>query len=270
MPIQSSPSVSGRVAGQSAIVSGAASGIGRATAILLAAEGARILVTDRDVPGTEAVALEITQGGGTARALRLDVTREDDWRAAVSEAEATWGDLNILAACAGIVSATPVVDTTEAEWRRVMSVNLDGVFLGCKHAGAAMRSRGGGSIVIISSASGIRAAAGAAAYATSKSALRMFAKTLALELAAGDPKVRVNTIFPGAVRTAMWKSAPGWEEQVRAAGGEEAAWTALGKASPLNRVSEPEEIAGAVLFLVSNDAAFLTGVELVIDSGYTA
>lgn len=270
MDSQGSPRASGRVAGQTAVVSGAASGIGRATSILLAAEGACVLVTDRDAAGAETVAQEITRAGGAARSLHLDVTREDDWRAAVRAVHEAWGKMDILVACAGIVSATPVVETTEAEWRRVMSVNLDGIFLGCKHAGAAMRAGRGGSIVILSSASGIRPAAGAAAYATSKAALRMFAKTLALELTAGEPKVRVNTVLPGAVRTPMWNFTPGWTEQVRTLGSEEAAWRAVAQSAPLQRVAEPEEIARAVLFLVSNDAAFLTGAELVIDGGYTA
>ena len=170
----------GRVAGKTALVSGGASGIGKATAMLLAREGARVVATDLDEAGARATAAEIAQGGGEAVGLRLDVTIEAHWEAVVQATIQKWGRLDILAACAGISFVCPVTETSLEEWRRVMAVNLDGVFLGAKQAARAMRRGSGGSMVIVSSASGIRAAAGASAYCTSKAAVRWMAKSLAL------------------------------------------------------------------------------------------
>ncbi len=255
-------------AGPVALVTGAGSGIGRAAAIRLANSGARVLCTDLDPAAAQQAAQAIRARSGTTESLPLDVTAEDQWQAAIRHAVAQWGRLDVLAACAGVSRARPIEGTTLQEWRAVLGVNLDGAFLGVKHAIAAMRSSGGGSIVIVGSASGIKAANGASAYATSKAALRMFARVAALECAAD--KIRVNLVHPGAVRTPMWQGMPFFRELVEKSGGEEAAWKEIARGAPLGRVAEPEEIAEAIAYLASDAAGFVTGAEIVADGGYTA
>ena len=186
----------GRVKGKVALVTGAASGIGRATALLLVREGARVAVTDIDEPEAQRVANAITENGGESISTKLNVTSESDWKAALSVTQARWGPVNVLVAGAGISFAKPVTEMSLEEWRRFMEVNLDGVFLGTKHAVGQMREGSGGSIVIVSSASGIKASPGASAYCASKAALRLFAKSVALECAENGDAVRVNTVHP--------------------------------------------------------------------------
>lgn len=249
------------------LVTGAASGIGRATAELFAAEGALVAVTDSDEAGARKVAAGIASTGGTATAFKLDVTAERDWEAAVATLRETAGRVDILVACAGIAHARPVTEMSLEEWRRVHAVNLDGVFLGAKHVIPAIRDAGGGSIVIVASVSGIEPSPGASAYCSSKAALRLFAKTVALECAERGDRIRVNTVSPGAVRTPMWKGTPIWERLRAEHGSEDDAWKALGAGSPLERVAEPEEIARAILFLASDDASYVTGADLIM-GGY--
>jgi NAD(P)-dependent dehydrogenase (short-subunit alcohol dehydrogenase family) len=176
--------------------------------------------------------------------------------------------LHVLVASAGISFARPLIETSLEEWRKVLSVNLDGVFLGLKHGIPAIAKSGGGSIVVVSSASGIKAAAGAGAYAASKAALRLLAKTAALECAKSG--IRVNTILPGGVETPMWRTMPFFRDLIAQLGSEEAAFHALGAAAPLGRIAKAEEIADAILYLASDESRFVTGAELVIDGGYTA
>lgn len=254
-----------RLGGKRALVSGAGSGIGKATALLFAREGARVAVTDINEATARTTAQEITQAGGQALAMRLDVTQERDWEAAFARMQAEWGGADILVANAGIAFAKPVVDTALEDWRRLMSVNLDGVFLGTKHALRAMKGTGG-NIVIVSSAAGIKAQAGASAYCASKAALRLFAKSVALECAQGGEKIRVNTVHPGGVKTPISKSLDIWPGLVVQHGSEEAAWKALGA----DKFARPEDIANAILFLASDESSQMTGAELVIDGGFTA
>lgn len=252
-----------------ALVTGGASGIGRATARQLAREGAFVAVADIHRPGAVDVVGEIVADGGTALPLELDVAVEGEWEAGVAAVLAAEGRLDIFVACAGIAHAKPVTEMSLEEWRRVHAVNLDGVFLGTKHVIPAMRSAGGGSIVVVSSASGIKPSPGASAYCSSKAALRLFSKTVALECAAAGDGIRINTVFPGAVRTPMWEGTPYWE-QVRAEHeSDDETWEALGAGAPLGRVAEPEEIARVILFLASSDASYMTGAEVVVDGGYT-
>jgi 3(or 17)beta-hydroxysteroid dehydrogenase len=251
-----------------ALVTGAGSGIGRAAALRLAEEGARVLVTDLNEAAASEVAGEISKRGGQSAFRKLDVTSESDWQSAVQHALSKWGCLHVLAACAGISFAKPIAETSLDEWRNVLGINLDGVFLGLKHAIPALRDSGGGSIVVISSASGIKAAAGASAYSASKAALRLLVKTAALECA--PHHIRVNAILPGGVETPMWRTMPFFQELVGKLGSEEAAWKTLSAGTPLARLAKPEEIADAILFLASDASSFMTGAELVIDGGYTA
>ena len=258
-----------RFVNKSVLVTGAASGIGRATARLFADEGARVAVTDLKADGAEAVAARIREEGGTARAEALDVRVEADWERAIAEVSNEWGGLDVMVANAGISFARPVTEMTLEEWRDVHAVNLDGVFLGTKHSVRTMREgTPGGSIVIVSSASGLKASPGASAYCSSKAAVRMFAKTVALECAADG--IRVNSVHPAGVKTDMWRETEFFQDLVREHGGEEEAWRALAGDTPLGRFSTPEEIAAGIAYLCSEDASSVTGTELVIDGGYTA
>ena len=256
-----------RMQGKAAIVTGAASGIGRATAILFAREGARVLLTDLD-PAGEAVADSIRASGGKARFLRHDVSDEASWTTAIRRALEAFGRLDVLVNNAGISFAKPLGETTLAEWRQLMAVNLDGVFLGTREAVRAMRGSGGGAIINVSSASGLVGSPTASAYCASKGGVRLFTKAVALEVA-GDG-IRVNSIHPGGVRTPIWAKADFWPGLVEQSGSEDAAFQALAGASPLGRLAEPEEIAEAILYLASDASKFMTGSELVIDGGYTA
>jgi NAD(P)-dependent dehydrogenase (short-subunit alcohol dehydrogenase family) len=211
------------------------------------------------------VADQIVKAGGRAIWRRLDVTRERDWRTAIDAVRKTWGHLNVLVANAGMAFAKPVVDMTLREWRRVMAVNLDGVFLGTKHAARAMRRGGGGNIVIVSSVSGIRAFAGASAYGASKAALRLFAKAVALEYARDG--IRVNAILPGGVETPMWRTMDSWKRLKRKHRSEEKVWKELSADAPFGRFAKPQEVASCIAFLASDESSYVSGGELVIDGG---
>jgi 3(or 17)beta-hydroxysteroid dehydrogenase len=258
-----------RLTGKTALISGAGSGIGRATALLFASEGARVAVTDLDVDRARKVTARIEEAGGEAFFRALDVRVETDWAEAVSEVAERWGGLDILVASAGISFAKPVWEMSLEEWRQVHAVNLDGAFLGTRQAVRAMRERGrGGSIVLVSSASGLKASGGASAYSSSKGGLRLFARAAALECAADE--IRVNAVVPGGVMTPLWETMPFFSDLVEEHGGEAGAWKALSADTPLGRFARPEEIAAGILFLASDEASFVTGTDLVMDGGYTA
>lgn len=248
-----------------ALVTGAASGIGRETARQLAAEGARVCCADLNAAGAADTAALI--GEPHASACRLDVAVEAEWEAVLQQVLAAHGRLDVLVNSAGISAASPVAEMTYADWRRVFSVNLDGVFLGTKHALRAMQSRDG-SIVNVSSASGIKASAGASAYSASKAAVCMFSKTVAKECRDQGMSVRVNTVCPGGVKTPLWSTMPFFRALVEQTGSEEAAYQSLAAATPGGQFAEPTDIANAILFLASDDARFITGIDLVIDGGY--
>jgi 3(or 17)beta-hydroxysteroid dehydrogenase len=254
--------------GRVAVVTGAASGIGRAAALRLAQAGARVVAADLDEAG-EATAREIGASGAEALFARLDVTDEAAWRRTLEAAVGRWTRLDCLVNGAGISITRSVTELSLDEWRRVLSVNLDGVFLGTKHAVAAMRRAGkGGSIVNVSSASGLVGSPGASAYCASKGGVRLFTKAVALECAKDG--IRVNSIHPGAVRTPMWEKAECWPQLVAKAGSADAAYRVLEAATPVGRMADPAEIADAIFYLASDASRFVTGSELVIDGGYTA
>lgn len=252
------------------MISGAASGIGRATAELFAREGARVMLADRDAAGVRAAAEAIQRDAGQVAAAVLDVSSEPDWHAAVRATMDMWGALDVLVTAAGISFAAPIVEMTLDDWRRVMAVNLDGTFLGMKHAARAMRAGRGGSMVLVSSASGVRGGATASAYCASKAAVCLLARCAALEFGPETPRIRVNTVLPGAVKTPMWRSMEFFQELVRQQGSEEKAFAAVAADAPLRRAAEPQEVAEAILYLASDAAAFVTGTELVIDGGWSA
>jgi 3(or 17)beta-hydroxysteroid dehydrogenase len=255
----------GRVRNKVSIVTGAGSGIGRATAILLSREGGRVAVADIDESAAFDTCKLIASNGGEALGLRLDVTSEEEWENAIKEVFRAWGTPDILINNAGISFAKPVAETSLDEWRRLMAVNLDGVFLGTRAGIRSMRERGRGSIVNISSASGIKASPGATAYCASKAAVIHFSRTAALECAQNGLNIRINTVLPAGVKTAMWRTMETWADVERSE-----TWNAGPDEVPLKRFAQPEEIAQAVLFLASDESSYVTGTELVIDGGYTA
>ena len=253
-----------RFSGRAALVTGAASGIGAACAIALASEGATVWCTDLTAAGAHETARRVIGSGGHAHALALDVTDESSWEAAMAVAQ----PIDLLVHAAGISAASPIADTSLDNWKRVLAVNLDGSFLAMKHGVRALRERGG-SITAIASASGVRAAPGAAAYSASKAGVRMLARVVAKECLTSGAPVRVNTVSPAGVRTPMWSELPFFQEMVARLGSADAAYRELGSQPGSARFASPEEIAAAVCYLASDAAAMITGTDLVIDDGYT-
>jgi NAD(P)-dependent dehydrogenase (short-subunit alcohol dehydrogenase family) len=258
----------GRVHAKVALVTGAASGIGRATAILLAEEGATVILTDIDSHAVEQAAHEIRDGGKQAEALSLDVADEKAWVGVMETILDRHQRLDVLVNNAGVSFAKPIAEMTIEEWTRVLAVNLNGAFLGTKHAILAMRSRGGGSIINVASVSGITPYPEASAYGASKASVRHFSKIAAIECADVKLGIRVNLVTPGGVKTQMWESMGFFQELVAKQGGTEAAFAAMAGTSASNQFSSPEDIAGTILYLASDDSAHLTGVELVIAQGH--
>jgi NAD(P)-dependent dehydrogenase (short-subunit alcohol dehydrogenase family) len=245
--------------GKVGIITGAASGIGAATARTLAREGARLVLTDIDDAAGAALAQEI---GGVY--LHHDVSEEDGWPAVIAAAEA-FGRLDIMVANAGIGIGGNAIDMSLKDWRRQMAINVDGVFLSVKHCVPAMRRAGnGGSIVMLSSVAGLRGSAGLAGYSASKGAVRLFAKSMALECAQAGDGIRVNSVHPGIIVTPIWGKLRGGSNQPIDS-------RAIAAASvPLGVAGEASEIADGILFLASGMSSHVTGSELVIDGGMTA
>ena len=245
-----------RLQGRTALVTGAASGIGKATAIRLAAEGAKVLVTD--IQDGEPTVAAITGAGGEAAFLKLDVTKEDDWSRAVAEAVSRFGSLDILVNNAGVGDLATIEDTDLASYERTVAITQTSVFLGMRAAATALKASGRGSVVNISSIFGASGGFGSSpAYHAAKGAVRILTKNVALHWATEG--VRVNSIHPGFIDTPILDQAKGTPV--------EDAMTAL---TPMGRLGRPEEIAAAVAYLASDDASFVTGSELYVDGGYMA
>jgi 3(or 17)beta-hydroxysteroid dehydrogenase len=251
----------GRVDHKVALVTGAASGIGFATAGLLADEGAKVVLTDLDKSRAGAAMAALGQG---ARFHELDVTREAAWIAVTDAVVSEFGRLDILVNCAGVSLLKDIEATTLDEWRSLMAVNLDGTFLGCKHAVRVMKDRGGGSIVNMSSVAGLVGAANLAGYSASKGGVRLLTKSVALHCARKGYGIRCNSVHPSFVETPMLQSMLAGARDPRKL---EANYA---KAAPLGRLAKPIEIARTILFLASDESAFTTGAEVVVDGGLTA
>jgi NAD(P)-dependent dehydrogenase (short-subunit alcohol dehydrogenase family) len=250
----------GQLDGRAGIVTGAASGIGAATARVLAREGAKLVLTDLDDAAGLALAEEV---GGIY--VHHDVADEAAWPGVVETAEKRFGRLDILVANAGIAIMGPAIDMSLADWRRQMAINVDGVFLSVKYCIPAMRRAGhGGSIVMLSSVAGLRGSAGLAGYSASKGAVRLFAKSIALECAQAGDAIRVNSVHPGIIATPIWTKMPG---RANAPLDPE---KIADHTVPLGKAGQAEEIANGILFLASDQSSHMTGSELVIDGGLTA
>jgi cyclopentanol dehydrogenase len=248
-----------RLEGKVAIISGGARGMGAAEAKLFAREGAKVIICDVLEDEGRQTEAEINEVGGDAVFVKLDVTSQDEWENAVNTAIERFGKLDILVNNAGIIVQSTIEDMTVELWDKVMNVNAKGVFLGTKTAIPHMKEAGGGSIVNISSISGIVGQDNVnAGYNASKGAVRIFTKAAAVQYA--KENIRVNSIHPGPIATPMTAEGRADPERV--------ALTA--ERTPLGRYGEPEEVANAVLFLASDEASYVTGSEIVVDGGYTA
>ncbi len=250
----------GQLDGKVGIITGAASGIGAACARVLSREGAKLVLTDLD----DAAGQRLAEATGSIY-QHHDVTDEAGWPQVVVTAERHFGRLDILVANAGIGIMGLAIDMTLADWRRQMAVNVDGVFLSVKHCIPAMRrSGGGGSIIMLSSVAGLRGSAGLACYSASKGAVRLFAKSMALECAQARDGIRVNSVHPGIIDTAIWgKLPPGANAPLDP--------NKIAEATvPLGRAGQAEDVANGILFLASDASSHITGSELVIDGGMTA
>ncbi len=253
----------GRVADKVALVTGGASGIGRATAELLAREGAVVVLSDvQDEAGDETVAA-IAAAGGKAAYLHHDVTDEAAWIRIIETVRADHGRLDVLVNNAGVsgASGVPVEEIALEQWRATMAVNLDGVFLGVKHGVAAMKESGG-SIINTSSILGFVGLSLTSAYSASKGGVRLLSKAVAMECAARGLNIRVNSVHPGFIDTPMIGGA------IQRGGPERR--EAILNSQPTGEMGRPEDIAEGILYLASDAAKFVTGSELVIDGGYLA
>lgn len=250
-----------------ALITGAAQGIGKETATAFAREGATVIVSDINDSLGASVAKEIE---GHCIYLHLDVANEDDWKRAISTITERFGKLNILVNNAGITGFQEGFGPQDPEnvsldsWRKVNAVNSDGTFLGCKYAIQAMKSSGAGSIINISSRSGLVGIPGASAYAASKASVRNHTKTVALYCCQQGYPIRCNSVHPAAILTPMW------EPMLGAGPDREIRMAEIAKDIPMQRMGTAEDVANAVLFLASDESKYITGIELTVDGGILA
>lgn len=245
--------------GKSALITAGGAGIGRAIALLFAARGGVPLVTDRDGAQAQAVCAEIRAQGGQASAMQVDVRDAQQIREAVAAADALANGLGVLFNVAGINIPKTVEQMDEDEWESVLAINLTSMYHSCKHAIPAMRRRGGGAIVNVSSIAGVLAEARCGAYSASKAGVVLLTQNLAMDH--GQDNIRANALCPGSTRTprteGYWRSSPTGKSE-------------MAEMCPLKRSAEPEEIARPALFLASDEASYVTGAVLTVDGGMTA
>ncbi|MFC1885845.1 SDR family NAD(P)-dependent oxidoreductase [Thermodesulfobacteriota bacterium] len=250
-----------KLQGKVSIITGAADGMGKGTALLFAAEGAKVVVCDINATGGRAVVQEIKNAGGEATFLEVDVAKSTDAKRMIDTAVDNYGRLDILFNNAGVPGET-WEDTTEERWQRVMDVNVTAIFLACKYAVPLMQKQGGGNILSTASVGGLKYVGRSPSYAVSKASVIMLTKALAKDFA--KDQIRVNCICPGAIQTGLtdaFARFPKTEEEKKAA--QERRLRSI----PLGCVGQPKNIADAALFLVSDEAAFITGHALVVDGG---
>jgi cyclopentanol dehydrogenase len=247
-----------RLKGKVALITGGARGQGAAETKMFVNEGARVVIADVLDGEARALAEEVNKQAGSRVTLpvHLDVTRAADWRSAVDASEREFGGLDILVNNAGILNTKGIEETSEEEWDAIINVNQKGVWLGIKIAAPAMKKRGSGSIINISSIYGLIGSGGSAAYHASKGAVRLLTKTAAVEYA--DNNIRVNSVHPGVIKTPMVDIF------------DDKDLDAIAIKAPMKRAARPEEVGYVVLFLATDEASFVTGAEYVVDGGYTA
>ena len=251
----------GRLEGKTALVTGAASGIGLQTSIRLAEEGARVMMTDINLEEGRQQAEKL---GANATFLKLDITEEEEWISVLDETVKRFDRLDILVNSAGMVLIADVEQITLEDWRKVHAVNLDGTFLGCKHGVRVMKEFGAGSIINLSSVSGMIGGFNLAAYNSSKGAVRMLTKSVALHCARADYGIRCNSIHPTFIETPMLES------MIRDSPDPEKARQTLVRQVPLRRIGKPDDVANMIVYLASDESTFVTGTEMVIDGGVIA
>ncbi|MGA0295337.1 MAG: glucose 1-dehydrogenase [bacterium] len=251
----------GRLEGKTALVTGAASGIGLQTSIRLAEEGARVMMTDINL---EKVRQQAEKIDANATFLKLDITEEEEWISVLDETVKRFDRLDILVNSAGMVLIADVEQITLEDWRKVHAVNLDGTFLGCKHGVRVMKEFGAGSIINLSSVSGMIGGFNLAAYNSSKGAVRMLTKSVALHCARAGYGIRCNSIHPTFIETPMLES------MIRDSPDPEKARQTLVRQVPLRRIGKPEDVANMIVYLASDESTFVTGTEMVIDGGVIA
>lgn len=254
--------MTGRVAGKVAVITGAASGLGAESARRLAREGAALVLSDLAADAGEALAEAIAGTGAEAVFVTHDVADEAQWAAVVKTAVDRFGRVDVLVNSAGVGAGEPLMEMTLESWRRILSINLDGTFLGMRAVAPVMAQGGGGSIINLSSILGKVGQPGAAAYCASKGGVLMLSKAAALEWAPAG--IRVNSVHPGYIDTPMVSGAI-----QRSENGNELRDLLISRHA-LGRLGVPREIADGIVFLASDESSFMTGSELVIDGGYTA
>ena len=251
----------GRLDGKVAVITGAASGIGAATAIRFAKEGASVVIADLNVDGGNSVVAQCTASNGQACFQRTDVSQEADVKAAIDRAIAKYGRLDTVFNNAGLGGALgPIEEVTVEDWDRTQAVLLRAVFLGIKHAVPQMRKQGGGSIISTASVAGLRGAAGPHSYSAAKAAVINLTRSVAIELA--KDFIRVNCICPGGINTPLISG--------RIPGGEPVLAQFMAMLQPIPRAGVPDDIANMALYLASDESSFVTGAAMVVDGGFTA
>lgn len=248
-----------------ALVTGAGSGIGRATALRLAAEGASVVVADVQRASAEQTAALLREQGGRASVEAFDVADDAGWAAAIARSEQAFGAIHIVCNIAGVTSPVDFEELSLEKWNRELAVNLTGVFLGCQHGVRAIRrSAQAGAIVNLGSVAGLRGAPSTVGYCATKGGVRTLTQAVAMHCAQKGYTIRCNAVHPSYVDTAMFDSA------LPLFGDRETMLNAFAQDVPLGRVATPDDIARAVVFLASDDSAMVTGTELIVDGGHTA
>jgi len=254
-----------RVAGKKAVITGGAQGLGAAIGRMLARHGAKVSLTDLNLAGAQATADAINAecGAGTAFAFQHDVTSEDQWKDVLAKANAAMGGISVLVNNAGMSVGGNVEELSLENWHKVMHVNVDSVFLGCKHAIAYMKDNQPGSIINLSSIAGLIAAHNSPVYNASKAGVWLLSKSVALHCAKHKLNIRSNTIHPTYIDTPIL-------DPIRAMFGKDEAEAKLARQIPLGRLGEPNDVAYAALYLASDESKFMTGAELKLDGGISA